>query len=253
MNIAVPFLVLVLTSGLAFSQSPETTTSIPADNGSNVGNAVNPTQSSILPDLERLETAASQISIDIGQLRIEKWKGGGTAKSAAQANADSVQRNLRSALPSLIVAVRSSPDDLGAEFRLYREMNALCDVVSSLTDAARGFGPKSDYDALAKQSQMLSLVRRNLGESLEQRTASTQQELNQARIQIKTQQEQLAAATKAPPKEIVVAETEPPKKPAPKKKTVSKKPASATRRSNPGSTVPGSSGQTAPGTTPPKS
>ncbi len=42
-------------------------------------------------------------------------------------------------------------------------MNALCDVVNSLTDATRAFGPNSDYEALAKQSQVLSSVRRNLG------------------------------------------------------------------------------------------
>lgn len=251
MNFAVPSLVLVLTSGLAFSQSPEATTPTSAGNSGNGANVVNATQPLILPDLEKLEAAASQISLDIARLRIERWKAGSLAKSSAQANADSVQRNLTSALPALIAAARSAPDDLSAEFKLYRNMNALCDVVNSLTDATRAFGPNSDYEALAKQSQVLSSVRRNLGESLEQRTAATQQELNQARVQIKTQQEQLAAAAKAPPKEVVVAETEPPKKPAPKKKAVAKKPV-PTSGSNPVPSTPNSTGPPAPATTPPK-
>jgi DNA-binding XRE family transcriptional regulator len=152
-----------------------------------------------------------------------------------------------------VAAVRSAPDDLSAEFKLYRNMNALCDTVNSLTEATHAFGPNNDYEALAKQSQVFSSVRRNLGESLEQRTAATQQELNQARIQIKTQQEQLAAAAKAPPKEIVVAETEPPKKPAPKKKATAKKPVSANTGSNPVPSTPNSNGQPPPATTPPKS
>ena len=253
MNISLAFVVLMLTSGWAFSQTPEATTPTSASNSGNAANVASATKSPILPDLEKLETAASQISLDIGRLRIEKWKAGGIAKSAAQANADSVQRNLTSALPTLIGAVRSAPDDLNAEFKLYRNLNALCDVVSSLTDATRAFGPNSDYEALAKQSLVLNSVRRNLAESLEQLTAATQQELNQARIRIKAQQEQLAAAAKAPPKEVVVAQTELPKKPAPKKKAVAKKPVSAGSGSNPNSSAPNSSGQTAAGTTPPKS
>ncbi len=116
MNIALPFLVLVLTSGLAFSQSPEAAIPSSAGNSGNGANVVNATQSSILPDVEKLEAAASQIPLDIGRLRIEKWKAGSLAKSSAQANADSVQRNLASALPALIAAVRSAPDDLSAEF-----------------------------------------------------------------------------------------------------------------------------------------
>ena len=252
MNIPLPLLVLTLTSGFAFSQTPQATTPSSSGNNGNPANVVNATQSPILPDLEKLEAAASQISLDIGRLRIEKWKAGSPAKSAAQANADSVQRNLTTALPALIAAVRSAPDDLNAEFKLYRNMNALCDVVNSLTDATRAFGPNSDYEALAKQSQAFSSVRRNLGESLEQRTAATQQELNQARTQIKTQQEQLAAAAKAPPKEAVVAETEPPKKPAPKKKAAAKKPVPAGSTANPVSSAPNATGQTAPATTPPK-
>ena len=215
------------------SQTPDATTPTSASSHETSANVASGTKTSILPDLEKLETAASQISLDIGRLRIEKWKAGGMAKSTAQANADSVQRNLTSALPGLIGAVRSAPADLNAQFKLYRNLNALCDVVGSVTEETRSFGPKADYEALAQQLQVLGSVRRNLGESLEQLTAATQQELNQARIVIKTQQEQLAAA-KAPPKEIVVAQTEEPKKPAPKKKTVAKKPAASGSANSPG-------------------
>lgn len=243
--------VIVATASL-LSQTPDAT---PPTSGSNEksANVASAPQVSILPEIDKLEAAASQISLEIGNLRIEKWKAGGIAKSAAQANAGSVQRNLTAALPGLIGAVRSAPDDLNAQFKLYRNLTALCDVVNSLTDETRAFGANADYEALSQQSQVLSGVRRNLGESLEQLTAATQQELNQARIQIKTQQAQLAAAAAQPPKEIVVAQTEAPKKPAPKKKTVAKKPVSATSGSNSNSSAPSSPGQTTSGTTPPKS
>lgn len=244
--------VLVATASL-LSQTPDAAPPTSGSNGERPVNVASALQASILPDLDKLEAAASQISLDIGKLRIEKWKAGAMAKSAAQANASSVQRNLTSALPGLIGAVRSAPDDLNAQFKLYRNLNALLDVVSSLTEETRAFGPNADYEALSQQSQVLTGVRRDLGESLEQLTAATQQELNQARMQIKAQQAQLAAAAAQPPKEIVVAQTEAPKKPAPKKKSVPKKPVSANSGSSPNSSAPSSPGQTTSGTTPPKS
>src|SRR5208283_1400409 len=105
---------------------------------------------SILPDLDKLQAAASQADIDIGHMRIEKWKADGESKRQAQSNADSVQRNLTSALPGLIEAVRSAPQDLNAEFKLYRILNALYDVMGSLAESAGAFGPKGDYEALSE-------------------------------------------------------------------------------------------------------
>ncbi len=202
---------------------------------------------SILPEVDKLENAASQISLDISRLHIEKWKTGSVAKSGAQANCDSVQRNLSSALPALIAAVRADSENLSAEFKLYRNVYALSEVVSSLVDATRAFGSNSDSEALAQQLQMLNSVRRNLGESLEQLTAAQQQELNQARSQIKAQQEQLAAAQAATTearKQLELAQAEPPKKPAAKKKPVAKK--STTPSSGSNSTSPSQTSASSP-------
>ena len=234
MKIGLSLLLPFLASAVMLSQTPEAPRSSSNNSGEGTASAASPPQTSILTELEKLEAAASQVSLDIGRLRVDKWKTGSIAKSAAQTNADSVQRNLTSALPGLIGAVRSAPEDLNAEFKLYRNLNALCDVVSSLTDATRAFGPNSDYEALAQQSQVLDSIRRKLGDSLEQQTVTTQQELNHLRVQTKAQQEQLAAAAAAPPKQIVVAQTEVPKKPAPKKKTVAKKPAASGSANSPG-------------------
>jgi hypothetical protein len=252
MKIGLSLLLPFLASAVMLSQTPEAPRPSSNSSGEGTASAASPPKTSILPELERLEAAASQVSLEIGRLRVDKWKAG-SAKSAAQTNADSVQRNLTSALPGLIGAVRAAPEDLNAEFKLYRNLNALCDVVSSLTDATRAFGPNSDYEALAQQSQVLDSIRRKLGDSLEQQTATTQQELNHLRVQTKVQQEQLAAAAAAPPKQIVVAQTEPPKKAAPKKKTVAKKPATAGSSSNSNSSGSNSNGQKGVGTTFPKS
>lgn len=185
---------------------------------------------SVLPDLDKLQAAASQAATDIGYLRIEKWKADGESKRQAQNNADSVQRNLTSALPGLIEAVRAAPQDVNAEFKLYRNLNALYDVFGSLTESTGAFGPKSDYEALAQQLQVIASVRRDLGDTLEGLTASTQSELTQLRSQVRAQQQSMAAAAAAaPPRKILVDDTQPSPKTVHKKK----KPAASGSTSGP--------------------
>ncbi len=188
--------------------------------------------SAILPDLDRLQAAASQANLDLGHMRIEKWKTDSSSKQQAQANADSIQRNLTSALPELISNVRSAPQDLTAEFKLYRNLNALYDVFATLTESAGAFGSKNDYDALAQQLNVIDSVRRDLGNSLEALASSTQSELNRLRAQVRAQQQ---AAAAAPPKRVIVDDTEPPKK-THKKKTASK-PATSGSASSSGNTT----------------
>jgi hypothetical protein len=121
---------------------------------------------SILPDLDKLQASASEAAMNIGHMRIEKWKADNDSKRQAQSNADSVQRNLTAALPGLVDAVRSSPQDLAAEFKLYRNLNALYDVFASLAESVGAFGPRNDYEAILPQLQVIDSVRRDLADAL---------------------------------------------------------------------------------------
>jgi HPt (histidine-containing phosphotransfer) domain-containing protein len=193
--------------------------------------------SSFVPDLDRLQAAASQTVIDIAHLRIDKWKTDSQSKQQAQSNADSIQRNLTSALPELIDAARAAPQDLTAEFKLYRNLNALHDVLGGLTESAGAFGPRSDFESLTRQYQVIASVQHDLGEALERLTASTQLELGQLRAQVLRAQQQ--SAVTAPPKKVVVDDTAPASKTAHKKKKAagsSSGAASAESGSNSGTT-----------------
>jgi hypothetical protein len=250
-------LVLLL---FASTSSPSQTQDVPSANSVSGGEKPaiksDAPKPSILPDLDKLQTVTEQAATDIGQLHIEKWKANSSAKSNAQADADSVQHNLTSALPGLIDGVRTAPEDLNAQFKLYRNLNALYDVFGTLTEATRVFGQKTDYEAMLQQLHVIGSSRRKLGEGLEQLTATTQRQLNQLRTQLKDQQEKLATAEAAAAearKELVLAQNEPPKKPAAKKKSVAKKPANAGSNSNANPSSSNPNGQSGTGTPAPKS
>ena len=207
---------------------------------SNTAAPVSSAMSSFVPDLDRLQAAASQTAIEISHLRIDKWKTDSRSKQLAQSNADSIQRNLASALPELIDAARVAPQDLSAEFKLYRNLNALHDVLGELTESAGAFGPRGDYDSLTQQYQVVASVQHDLGEALERLAASTQLELGQLRAEVLRAQQQSAATP--PPKKVVVDDT------APAAKTVHKKKKAAGSSSGADSADSGSNSGT--GTTP---
>src|SRR5919109_5112876 len=61
--------------------------------------AVNLTQLS--QTLSQIEQSAQQTGMDLGRLRIDKWKTGSDNKRQSQADADSVRTNMTAALPTM--------------------------------------------------------------------------------------------------------------------------------------------------------
>jgi hypothetical protein len=160
-----------------------------------------------------LEQASQATQADLTKLRIDKWKMDSSYKKQVLGNTDSVKRNLGNALPEIMTQLRNSPEDLSATFKLYRNLDALYDVLGNITESAGAFGSKDEFQALSNDLNAIERNRRSLAERLETLTASKESELAQLRNQLKT----LQAAPPPPPKKIVVDDNEP-KKPAPKKK-----------------------------------
>jgi len=179
-------------------------TSPPASTAASVPAQVDPSQL-----LTQVGRASSALNTSLAGLRIEKWKTGGQDKNQLQSNADSMRRNLITALPGIIQDVRNAPDNLGATFKLYRNLSALYDVLASLTEAAGSSGSKEESRDLSQQLQQISALRRSLGDRMEQLAALKDAQITRLNAQLK----QATAAT--PPKKIVVDDNQDPK---PKKK-----------------------------------
>jgi hypothetical protein len=171
--------------------------------------------------VEQLKQTAQSMQSDLAKARIEKWKTDGATKRQTLANVESIQRNLQSALPETIAQLNNAPEDLGASFKLYRNLDALYDVFGSVVEAAGAFGSKDEFQNLGNDMTGLESARRALGERVQKLAASKEDELTRLRVQVKT----LSAAPPPPPKKIVVDDTEPPKKPAKKKVAKPKAPA----------------------------
>lgn len=158
------------------------------------------------PLLAQVEEAAQTSGADLARLRIDKWKTDTSQKQQAQSNAESLQRNLSSALPALIAQARTNPNDVTALFRLYRNIGAIYDVLSNVAEATGAFGPKQDYEELARHVDQFDQARRNLGDVIEQ--AAERQSADLRALRTAAAQAQSAAA-QAPPKKIIVDNSAP--------------------------------------------
>jgi len=184
--------------------------------------------------LAQLEATAKNTQADLVRLRIERWKTDGAYKKQALTNVDSIQRNLQGALPEIMTQLRSSPEDLGATFRVYRNLDALYDVMGSVVESAGAFGSKDDFQALSTDLNAFEGSRKQLASRMEGLSSAKEAEIVRLRTELKTAQ---ASAPVTPPKKIIVDDNEPPKKPA------AKKPGTKPKTTTPAATKP-ATGQT---------
>ncbi len=119
------------------------------------------------------------------------------------------------ALPSIISEVRAAPDDVARTFKLYRNLGALYDVLSSGVESAGAFGGKNEFQALASDLSAMDKSRHTLGDRLETLASIKEAEIARLRTELKTAQ---AAAPPPAPKKTIVDDSETPKKPVRKKK-----------------------------------
>jgi len=169
--------------------------------------------------LAQLEASSKNTQADLVKLRIEHWKTDNSYKKQALGNVDSIQRNLQGALPEMIAQLRAGPEDLPATFKLYRNLDALYDVLGSVVEGTGAFGSKDDLQALSNDLNGFESTRKQLAQRMETLSAAKEAEIVRLRTDLKTAQ---AAVPVVPPKKIVVDDNEPPKKPAVKKKPVAK-------------------------------
>jgi hypothetical protein len=220
----------MLSGSLLYGQIGARSDSIPQQSNTQQAAQVTPTGYAASQSIGQLEQLAQNTASDLRHVRVEKWKTDERYKSQARANAESLQRNLTEAVPALIQQVRTNPSSLAANVKLYRNLNAVFDVLSSFSESAGAFGSKDDYNALASDAENLDKIRRSLADQLEQ--MASLQDAEVARLTAQMRSQQAAAAAAGPPKRVVVDDN------APAKKSTSTKKKPAAKATSPQATSP---------------
>ena len=178
------------------------------------------------PDLNaivlQIQQATSSASVDIGKLRIEKWKTDTGQRQQLQQVADSLQKNIANAVPGLINDVSSSKGSALTSFKLYHNLNVLYEFLSGLADAAGSLGKREEYEPLATDAAAIDTARQNLSSYIELTVAK----LETANRALAATAPAQVPGTLVPGKKVVVIDDADPPAPAKKHAKPTKKKAS---------------------------
>src|SRR6266496_32951 len=177
----------------------------------------------------QLEQQSQAAQLDLAKLRIDCWKTDSNTKKQTLSNVESVTRNLHDALPAMMGELRAAPESLVSTFKLYRNLDALYDVLGAVVESAGAFGSKDEFQALANDLAAIEGSRRSFADRMETLSGAKEVELTRLRTQIHAAQQ--ASVPGAAPKKVVVDDTEAPKKPT--KKAVPKPSGSTPKKAPP--------------------
>jgi hypothetical protein len=113
-----------------------------------------------------LQPALSGVQSTTAGLNISKWKAPGSVRQAAQQDVDSIQNDLGRTLPNLLASADAAPASIPPSFAVYRNVDALYDVLLRVSETAYLAAPENEASAVADALQRLETARTQLGDSI---------------------------------------------------------------------------------------
>src|ERR1700757_57574 len=151
-------------------------------------NAATPVSYTSISELNQiignLEQASQSAQDDLSHLRIEKWKTDSGTKRQTENDTQSVLRNLQNALPSIVGELKNAPESLPSTFKLYRNLDALYDVMNSLVESAGAFGGKEEFQSLNKDLGAIEEARRAFAQRMDKLASAKENEIGQLRVEL---------------------------------------------------------------------
>jgi hypothetical protein len=150
---------------------------------------------------EILHSALNHVDQTITGLNISHWKASSEIRAATQQNVDSIQRDLSATLPGLLTQADASPGQVSAVFPVYRNIDALYDVLLRVSQIANVSAPQSEAASIVSALNQLESARTRLGDSILTNSKNTETKLTDLQTAI---QKAAAAQAATPPKTVIV-------------------------------------------------
>jgi len=95
--------------------------------------------------LQQVSVTVDRLNRTLPSINVAKWKAPGDVRQTAAADADSMQRDVSGTLPALISAALANPAKISPAFTVYRNVDALYDVLLRVSETAQ----LADHDSVA--------------------------------------------------------------------------------------------------------
>src|ERR1700761_5810014 len=110
-----------------------------------------------------LHPALANVQNTIANLSVSHWKAPAEPRTAVQQDIASMQRDLNATLPGLVAQAEANPTALSPAFAVFRNLDALYDVLLRVTETAALAGSGSDAGSLEDARAGLEDARGKLG------------------------------------------------------------------------------------------
>jgi hypothetical protein len=216
MRTSVLFPFLLLASSAAFAQNAAA--SAPAAGVSSI----------VQPALQEVQRTA-------GSLNTARWKAPGEVRAAADRNLSSIQRDIVETLPNLLNQADAAAGSVPPAFAVYRNIDALYDVLLRVQQTASLAAPDSEASAVSSALNDLESARHQLGDAI----AAFAQDREGQIVTLQAAVKAAAAAAPPPaPAKTTVVDDGPPAATVKKKRKPAPKPATSPTPSGSTSTPP---------------
>ncbi len=162
--------------------------------------------SSIITDaLGSLQPTMTSVNSALASVDVHRWKVPGDVKDRTASDIQSIQRDIDGSLPGLISQAQASPNAVGPSFAVFRNIDALYDVLLRVTETANLAGSQQEANHLESARADLQTRRRQLGDAL--LSSATAQDASVIHLRASLDAARQASASSsagAGPKKIVV-------------------------------------------------
>jgi hypothetical protein len=149
--------------------------------GSGAGNNQGGAPAAAAPSVSSLvQPALASVQQAVGSLNTGRWKAPNEVKAATDRNLSSIQRDLVETLPGLLSQADAAAGAVPPAFAVYRNIDALYDVLLRVNQTAMLAAPDNDATAVADALDRLESARRQLGDAIASSAQTREAQIVQA-------------------------------------------------------------------------
>ncbi|HTD96017.1 MAG TPA: hypothetical protein VK627_03785, partial [Edaphobacter sp.] len=158
-----------------------------------------------------LQPALDTLRQTLELLQPERWKTSNAIREEADANINSIRRDLDATLPPLLAAADGAPNSVVQVLPVFRNVEALYDVLLRVSEAGKTSAPSQQSTALDQAITSLEAGRRALGDSIQSAALAQEQQVHDQQAALRAIPPAPAPAPCAPPPPV--KKRKPPPKP----------------------------------------
>jgi hypothetical protein len=169
--------------------------------------------------LGALQPTLNEVNVAVSSVGVRRWKVPGDVKDTTSSDIQSIQRDLNGTLPTLVTQAQAASDSIAPSFAVYRNIDALYDVLLRVAETATLAGSQQEAGKLEGARADLQTRRSELGNALLSSATAQDSNVVQLRTSLDAAKRTANTAKAGAPTRIVVNDGPD----APAAKTVHKK------------------------------